>query len=93
MIESSHVLAELRELAFFYEELHEGLGERIIKEYLDIISTLEQTPQHQFNISNKVRRMLFKKFSCGVFYCINNDTVKIVGIKDMRIHPNKFPKL
>lgn len=92
IVESKKAKDELTELMLFYEKMQAKLGNRILEEYENILDTLESIPHHYFNISNSIRRILFKKFHCGVFYKINEQTVEILSVRDMRINPKKFPQ-
>ncbi len=92
IIETEESRLELIELVHFYENIQVGLGDRILSEYFEVLATLSKTPYHYYNITFTYRRILFKKFQCGLFYKIKNDTVEIVSVKDMRINPEKFPK-
>lgn len=92
IVESKKAKDELTELMLFYEKMQAKLGDRILEEYATILDTLESTPHNYFNISNSIRRILFKKFHCGVFYKINEHTVEILSVRDMRINPKKFPQ-
>lgn len=92
VIESLNAKWELVELVTFYESIQPKPGDRIILEYEDILNILEQSPRNYFNISNSIRRILFKKFPCAVFYSIHQNTVEILSVKYMKIDPIKFPR-
>lgn len=92
VIETEESRLELLELVRFYENIQVGLGDRILHEYFEILTTLSKTPYHYYNITFTYRRILCKKFQCGVFYKIKNDIVEIVSVKDMRINLKKFPQ-
>lgn len=67
VIEAENVKLELLELMLFYEKMKYGLGDRIIQEYQFILNSLQSTAYHHFNYSKTIRRVLFNKFSLGVF--------------------------
>jgi hypothetical protein len=93
VIETEESRLDFLELVEFYENISQGLSNRIISEYFEILDTLSKNPNHYFKINSNYRRILFKKFHCGVFNKIKGNIVEIVSVKDMRIHPEKFPKL
>jgi hypothetical protein len=92
VIESPHAKWELIELVIFYERIQPKLGDRIILEYENVLDILRQSPRNYFNITTSIRRILFQKFPCAVFYTIHQNTVEILSVKYMTINPSKFPK-
>ena len=62
VIVTPKALNELDEMALFYENISDGLGDRFLNDYYTTLVKLSKNPFAYFNLRNNKRRISFKTF-------------------------------
>jgi plasmid stabilization system protein ParE len=66
-------LADIQELAHWYESVQTGLGKRFLKTTVSQINSLSRNPQIYAIRYHEIRCMIVRKFACMVHFYIHTE--------------------
>lgn len=78
---------ELADAVDYYEDQRPGLGYEFLSEVEAAIDKIVQFPDAWTPLNERIRRILLKRFPFGLLYSIQDDTVIIVAVMDLRRNP------
>ena len=88
-VEISELAAlELTDAHDWYESRVEGLGQRLLREFDAVRSTLHDRPLMHSVVGGNTRRALLRKFPYGVFFVVKGDKVVITSF----FHSSRRPR-
>jgi hypothetical protein len=89
VIVTPKALNDLSEMAIFYENISDGLGEKFLNDYYNTLVQLSKNPFAYFNLRKNKRRISFKTFQCMLIYEIKGTIIQVQVLKDLRSKPLK----
>lgn len=84
---------ELTDAVDYYEDQRPGLGYEFLSEVEAAIDKIIQFPDAWTPLTKRIRRILLKRFPFGLLYNIQDDTVIIVAVMDLRRNPAHWKDL
>jgi plasmid stabilization system protein ParE len=78
---------ELLEAALFYEKQARGLGKNFMEEVYQSIDTIVNFPLNSQKLTADIRRKLLKRYPFGVLYRIDNETIVIIAVMNLKRKP------
>ena len=72
----------------YYEEIDPALGYDFATEVYAAIQRAVSLPEAWIAIDGDIRRSLVKRFPYGVLYSLEDDSIYIVAVMNLRRHPN-----
>ncbi len=78
---------ELTDAVDYYEDQRPGLGYEFLSEVEAAIDKIMQFPDAWTPLTKRIRRILLKRFPFGLLYNVQDDTVIIVAVMDLRRNP------
>jgi len=79
---------DIWQVAWYYEQQVNGLGKEWIMCVDDAMSSIETNPNIFSKYYREYRRGLVRRFPYGIFYIVDENTVSVVRILDLRQSPN-----
>jgi len=80
---------DLADAARYYERQSKGLGTEFLDEFEAAIRRVCQFPDGWRAISERHRRCPFRRFPFAVLYTMEDRTVVVSGVMDLRIDPGR----
>jgi len=80
--------AELDDAFNWYEAQQENLGYQFLNEFDAAIRRIIAFPESYICLDQEIRRCLIKRFSYGIIYGSNNDTIIIIAVAHLHRKPN-----
>ena len=78
----------------WYNEKKEGLGFEVFDEIDEYLKRLKTMPYIHRRIEEEIRMSSTPRFHFGIFYVIRNNTVLVIGIRNLREdHNNIFERI
>lgn len=74
--------------ARWYQSEQAGLGWKFLETIERRLEMIEQFPAAAPLIDDVHRRVLLKPFQWGLFYRLETETIVVVGVLDLRRHPD-----
>ena len=71
---------ELDEAIDFYQNEHQGLGQKFLQEILNALERIANFPQAWHPLSDNTRRCQTRRFPYGVIYSVFQDEVLIIAV-------------
>ena len=79
--------AELEEAIAYFNQQHDGLGDRFQREVEHTVALIVEYPEVGRSLSNRVRKFRVRKFKYNVIYAFDEDGVAIVAVAHHRKRP------
>jgi plasmid stabilization system protein ParE len=78
---------ELLEAALFYEKQARGLGKKFMDEVYQSIDYIVNFPLNSQKLTTDIRRKLLKRYPFGVLYRIDNESIVIIAVMNLKRKP------
>jgi plasmid stabilization system protein ParE len=78
---------EFLEAALYYESQAKGLGKKFMDEVYQTIEYIADFPLSSAKLTENIRRKLVKRFPFGALYQIDNDTIVIIAVMNLKRKP------
>jgi plasmid stabilization system protein ParE len=80
----------------WYRDRSPGLDQEFYLSFLEVVSTIAQSPMMYRSVYGEVRRVIFRKFPYALFYVFHETTpepsVVILSCLHERRSPDRWPK-
>ncbi len=80
---------ELQDAAFWYEERSNGLGNKFVDSFLDVLDYLETHPLIYATFEGEYRQVLMKIFPFVIVYKVEGNDVRIIAVFHTSRNPEK----
>ena len=84
---------ELTEAIEYYEGQRLGLGYEFLTEVESAIDKILQFPNAWTLVSDRIRRILLKRFPFGLLYQVRDGEIIVAAVMDLRRDPTTWEKL
>ncbi|MGC8990097.1 MAG: type II toxin-antitoxin system RelE/ParE family toxin [Verrucomicrobiia bacterium] len=74
----------------YYERASPGLGLEFADEVERTVQRIVLNPEAWTKVSAHSRRCRMRRFPYGVFYSIHGEEILILGVMDLRCHPDSW---
>ena len=82
--------ADLAEAVRYYEQAVPGLGIKFLDEVELAVQRILLQPEAWTRVAPHHRRCRTRRFPYGVIYSVENDTILIAALMDLRRHPDSW---
>ena len=72
----------------WYAQRGRGLGERFLRALEECFSRIQHGPESHARVHPRVRRALLRHFPYGVFYCVEEHRISVIGCLHVRRQPS-----
>ena len=82
--------ADIAEAYQYYEDCQAGLGSAFMTSIDESVSRIKGNPLQYKVVGKKIRRVLVKRFTYGVFYTLNEDEIIVLAVAHARRNPKHW---
>jgi len=89
---SEYALSDIEDAIYWYESIHQSLGEVLKSSLFISLDYVEQNPLHFSKKYKEVRVKFIRRFPYGIHYLVKENEVKVVAFFHMKRDPKQWDK-
>jgi len=86
------VEAEIADAMVWYGSRAPGLDQDFYGKFLDVLSSIAESPEMYRRIHGDVRRVIFRRFPYAVFYLFDHHEIVVLACLHERRSPDRWPR-
>jgi toxin ParE1/3/4 len=92
VVVSPEAKTDLKDVASWYEQQREGLGDEFLECVDEALDRIRQFPQLSPKVFRDLRRRVVRRFPYVVIFRIDDDQITVVAVYHGRRHPRGWQK-
>lgn len=89
---SEHALLDIEDTIYWYESIHQNLGEDLKFSLLESLDYIEKNPLQFSKKYKEIRVKFIRRFPYGIHYTLTTSEIKVIAFFHMKRDPKKWNK-